>query len=203
MAAICPGRRPASVSRIVAISSPMASMRSARVLGGRMVDWPRHLTRLHRSLGELRIAAPLGDAALEGIVHEVLRRNRARKRHRLSAGDARRGAPRSCVSGGPRSRLSLVVTARNLDSVAYHRQCGAWRRRGHRSGDPLAQRRYQGGRAAAERARPPGGAGAGCGGGLVRRARTGYVTEGAAEQQLDRDERATADRDDTDRRTRS
>ncbi|HKS89165.1 MAG TPA: D-amino acid aminotransferase, partial [Stellaceae bacterium] len=34
-----------------------------------------HLARLHRSLGELRIAPPLGDAALKIVMREVIRRN--------------------------------------------------------------------------------------------------------------------------------
>ncbi|HEY8873360.1 MAG TPA: D-amino-acid transaminase [Stellaceae bacterium] len=45
------------------------------VVGGRLVDAERHLQRLHRSLGELRIPAPLGDAALGIVLHEVIRRN--------------------------------------------------------------------------------------------------------------------------------
>jgi D-alanine transaminase len=45
------------------------------VVGGRLVDAERHLQRLNRSLGELRIPAPLGDAALGIVLHEVIRRN--------------------------------------------------------------------------------------------------------------------------------
>ncbi len=45
------------------------------VVGGRLVDAERHLKRLKRSLGELRIPAPLGDAALGIVLHEVIRRN--------------------------------------------------------------------------------------------------------------------------------
>jgi D-alanine transaminase len=45
------------------------------VVGGRLIDAERHLTRLNRSLGELRIAAPLGDAALDIVLREVIRRN--------------------------------------------------------------------------------------------------------------------------------
>jgi D-alanine transaminase len=84
------------------------------VLGGRMVDWPRHLRRLHRSLGELRIAVPLADAALEGIVHEVLRRNRVADGLvylQVTRGVARREHAFPAASVRP----SLVVTARNLD----------------------------------------------------------------------------------------
>jgi D-alanine transaminase len=45
------------------------------VVGGRLVDEAPHLARLHRSLGELRIAAPIGDAALKIVIREVIRRN--------------------------------------------------------------------------------------------------------------------------------
>jgi D-alanine transaminase len=45
------------------------------VVGGRLVDAERHLKRLNRSLGELRIPAPLGDAALGIVLREVIRRN--------------------------------------------------------------------------------------------------------------------------------
>ncbi len=45
------------------------------VVGGRLVDAERHLKRLNRSLGELRIPAPLGDAALGLVLREVIRRN--------------------------------------------------------------------------------------------------------------------------------
>jgi D-alanine transaminase len=45
------------------------------VRGGCLVDEERRLQRLHRSLGELRIPSPLGDAALNIILREVIRRN--------------------------------------------------------------------------------------------------------------------------------
>jgi D-alanine transaminase len=45
------------------------------VVGGRLIDAERHLHRLHRSLGDLSIPAPLGDAALGIVLHEVIRRN--------------------------------------------------------------------------------------------------------------------------------
>lgn len=46
------------------------------VRDGRLVDAPRHLTRLQRSLGELRIALPMPVKALTFILQEVVRRNR-------------------------------------------------------------------------------------------------------------------------------
>lgn len=46
------------------------------IRGGKIVDLPRHMTRLQRSLGELRIAMPMPLNALEIVIHEVVRRNR-------------------------------------------------------------------------------------------------------------------------------
>ena len=46
------------------------------VKGGRMVDEPRHMARLERSLGALRIAMPMSPAALGVVMRETIRRNR-------------------------------------------------------------------------------------------------------------------------------
>jgi len=43
---------------------------------GRFIDSDRHLTRLERSLGEVRIAMPMSRAALSHVLTEVARRNR-------------------------------------------------------------------------------------------------------------------------------
>jgi D-alanine transaminase len=43
---------------------------------GRIVDLPRHMTRLQRSLSELRIAMPMPLSALTVVLREVIRRNR-------------------------------------------------------------------------------------------------------------------------------
>jgi len=43
--------------------------------GGALVDATLHLKRLDRSLGELRIARPMSDAALAAVMREVIRRN--------------------------------------------------------------------------------------------------------------------------------
>src|SRR3954468_9469278 len=45
------------------------------VRGGKLLDEHPHLKRLHRSLDELRIPAPIGDAALGIVLCEVIRRN--------------------------------------------------------------------------------------------------------------------------------
>src|SRR5206468_1267706 len=46
------------------------------VVDGHLVDEEPHLARLHRSLGELRIAMPMGDGALKTVIRENVRRNR-------------------------------------------------------------------------------------------------------------------------------
>ncbi|MFI4947700.1 MAG: D-amino-acid transaminase [Alphaproteobacteria bacterium] len=45
------------------------------VRGGRLVDEERHLVRLRRSLGELRIDPPMAEPALKVVIGEVVRRN--------------------------------------------------------------------------------------------------------------------------------
>lgn len=45
------------------------------VLEGRLVDFGGHLARLHRSLGELSMAAPLDDTELEAMHRELVARN--------------------------------------------------------------------------------------------------------------------------------
>ena len=45
---------------------------------GRFIDCERHLERLQRSLGEIRIAMPMSQAALLHVLSEVARRNRLR-----------------------------------------------------------------------------------------------------------------------------
>lgn len=46
------------------------------VRGSGFVDEAQHLKRLHRSLGELRIAPPMSDAALKAVMRETVHRNR-------------------------------------------------------------------------------------------------------------------------------
>ncbi len=45
------------------------------VLDGRLVDFPAHLARLHRSLDALEMPAPVDDAALEQVHRELVARN--------------------------------------------------------------------------------------------------------------------------------
>jgi D-alanine transaminase len=84
------------------------------VRDGALIDEQRHLARLRTSLAALRIAAPIGEAALMRILREVVRRNRVSDGLvylQISRGVARRdhGFP------PPGVRPSLVVTAKSLD----------------------------------------------------------------------------------------
>ncbi|MBP7241169.1 D-amino-acid transaminase [Amaricoccus sp.] len=45
------------------------------VLDGKLIDFPGHLKRLARSLGELEMARPLDDAAIEAMHRELVARN--------------------------------------------------------------------------------------------------------------------------------
>src|SRR5437867_7652760 len=45
------------------------------VMDGHLVDEELHLKRLHRSLGELRIAMPMADASSKIVIREVIRKN--------------------------------------------------------------------------------------------------------------------------------
>ncbi len=83
------------------------------VRGGSIVDMPRHLARLQRSLGELRIALPMPLAALQVVLHEVVRRNRVAYGIvylQISRGVARRDHAFPLHPVPP----SVVVTARTI-----------------------------------------------------------------------------------------
>ena len=65
------------------------------VRGGRLIDERRHIARLQRSLGELRIPMPMSVKALGVVLREVVAQQPHRLRPRLSADHPRRGAARS------------------------------------------------------------------------------------------------------------
>ena len=84
------------------------------VRGGRLIDERRHMARLDRSLGELRISRPMSSAALAVVLRETIRRNRVRDGIiyvQVTRGVARRDFP----FPAPDTRPSLVVTARSND----------------------------------------------------------------------------------------
>jgi D-alanine transaminase len=81
---------------------------------GRLIDERRHMARLDRSLGELRIARPMSPAALGIVLRETIRRNRVRDGIvyvQVTRGVARRDFPFPSAD----TRPSLVVTARSSD----------------------------------------------------------------------------------------
>jgi len=84
------------------------------VWGGRIVDMPRHMARLERSLRELRIAMPMPLAALSVILHELVARNRVH--YGLVYLQITRGvARRDHVFPAAGVRPSVVATARSLN----------------------------------------------------------------------------------------
>jgi D-alanine transaminase len=90
------------------------------VRGGRLVEERRHMERLVRSLGELRIAPPMPLAALSVILHETVRRNLVGDGIvylQVTRGVARRD--HAFPAAG--TRPSIVVTARPHDPAKAER----------------------------------------------------------------------------------
>jgi D-alanine transaminase len=83
------------------------------VFDGRLADFEGHMTRLKRSLTELKIDVPMSDAALSRVLAETIRRNRVR--NGLVYLQVTRGtAPRDHAF--PRDVApSIVVTAKSVD----------------------------------------------------------------------------------------
>ena len=80
---------------------------------GRLVDMPRHMARLQRSLGELRIAMPMPLSALSVVMREVVRRNRVG--YGIVYLQITRGVARRDHAFPPDNvRPGVVVTARSL-----------------------------------------------------------------------------------------
>jgi D-alanine transaminase len=95
------------------------------VRAGRLIDEEPHLARLARSLGELKMRAPIGEAGLRHVMRETVRRNRVTDGLvyvQVSRGVAKRdhGFPPASV------KPTLVVTARNLAIATYE----AWAKTG-------------------------------------------------------------------------
>lgn len=84
------------------------------VRGGRLVDQRRHMERLVRSLGEIRIKLPMPLSALNVVLHEIVARNRIKVGIvyvQVTRGVARRDHP----FPSPSTRPAIVVTANTLD----------------------------------------------------------------------------------------
>ncbi|MCK8783742.1 D-amino-acid transaminase [Roseomonas sp. NAR14] len=83
------------------------------VQDGRFIDEDAHLSRMERSLGEIRLAQPMGRRALRQVLREVVRRNRITDGlvyMQITRGVARRdhGFPAAAVPP------AFVVTARRI-----------------------------------------------------------------------------------------
>lgn len=87
------------------------------VINGKLADFEGHMTRLGRSLDELRIDHPMSRAALTNVLRETVRRNRVRFGLcyiQVSRGTARRDH----VFPDPAVAPSVVITCKPLDPVA-------------------------------------------------------------------------------------
>lgn len=83
------------------------------VRDGRLVDERRHMERLARSLGELRIASPMTPKALSAVLHETVARNRVR--NGIVYLQVTRGVARRDHAFPPEGTLpAIVVTARTI-----------------------------------------------------------------------------------------
>jgi D-alanine transaminase len=94
------------------------------VRDGRLIDEPRHMDRLVRSLGELRIPMPMSRAALTAVLRETVRRNRVCDGIvylQVTRGVARRDH----AFPSPGTPPSMVVTARSHDRAANERIAAA------------------------------------------------------------------------------
>ena len=83
------------------------------VFDGRLADFDGHMTRLWRSLDELRIDRPMTPEALSQVLKETVRRNRVREGLvyiQVTRGTARRDHPFPPEGTPP----SVIVTARGL-----------------------------------------------------------------------------------------
>ena len=81
---------------------------------GYIVDITRHLDRLHRSLSELRIAAPMSRAAMVHVIRETVRRNKVK--NGLFYMQVTRGvARRDHVFPAEGTKPSIVITAKSTD----------------------------------------------------------------------------------------
>ncbi|NGO64068.1 D-amino-acid transaminase [Rhizobium daejeonense] len=88
---------------------------------GLIVDLPRHLDRLDRSLSEIRIRPPMSRAALVQVVREVARRNHVK--NGLFYLQVTRGvAKRDHVFPSADTPASLVVTAKSTDPSVIARK---------------------------------------------------------------------------------
>ena len=92
------------------------------VRGGRIIDSEAHRARLMRSLDELRIPRPMGEAAFWLVIRETMRRNHVRTG--IVYVQVSRGATsgRDHVFPSPAVKPTLIVTAKNLDRALLRKR---------------------------------------------------------------------------------
>lgn len=86
------------------------------VFDGRLADFDGHMTRLHRSLNELRIDIPMSVGSLTQVLKETVRRNRVRNGIvylQVTRGTARRDHP----FPSPDTPPSVIVTSRSISAA--------------------------------------------------------------------------------------
>ena len=91
------------------------------VFDGRLADFDGHMTRLQRSLSELRIRMPMSPQALTIVLKETIRRNRVDNGIvylQITRGTARRDHPFPPADTAP----SVIVTSRRVDQVKAEAQ---------------------------------------------------------------------------------
>ena len=91
------------------------------VFDGRMADFEGHMTRLHRSLNELRIDIPMSVESLTRVLKETIRRNRVRNGIvylQVTRGTARRDHP----FPSPDTPPSVIVTSRSVSATRSEAQ---------------------------------------------------------------------------------
>ncbi len=84
------------------------------VFDGKLIDSTGHFERLKRSLGELRIAAPMGEAPLNLVLAEMVRRNRVRT-GLVYLQVSRGAAPRDHAFPVRPTAPAIVITAKSID----------------------------------------------------------------------------------------
>ncbi len=88
------------------------------VSNGKLTDLERHLARLKRSLGVLRIAPPMGEPALKFVLRETVARNRVRN-GMLYMQVSRGAAPRDHSFPPASVKASLIVVAKSIDPDSF------------------------------------------------------------------------------------
>ncbi|MGE3230474.1 MAG: D-amino-acid transaminase [Hyphomicrobium sp.] len=94
------------------------------VLGGQLVDETRHMERLERSLGELRIARPMSRRALGFVLREVIRRNRVQT-GLVYLQVTRGAAPRDFPFPKGETQPTVVCLARRVDAAKREARAAA------------------------------------------------------------------------------